>query len=90
MEWFNEKIETMDDDRFIYKVICFLLGGPKRRLSYKELFMILYGVNKRKLGEKKAKEEAMNRILTIYKNNHKNNFHLKRPMYRCLYCISIL
>ena len=73
MEWFNEKIETMEDDKFLYKVICFLLGGPKRRLSYKEVYMILYGLNKRKLGEKKAKEKAINRVLTIYKNNHKNN-----------------
>lgn len=73
MEWFDEKIERIKDDKFLYKFICFFLGGPKKRLSYKELFVLIYGLNRRKLGEEKSKKLAMNRILKIYKDLHNNN-----------------
>ena len=45
MEWFDEKVERVKDDKFLYKFICFFLGGPKKRLSYKELFILIYGLN---------------------------------------------
>lgn len=72
MEWFEEKIEKINDDRFLYKFICFCLGGPKHRLSYKELYLLLYGLNRGKLGEQKAKTKAMERIIEIYKSHHNN------------------
>jgi hypothetical protein len=73
MEWFNEKVENIIDDKFLYKVICFFLGGPKHRMSYKEIYLLLYGLNRRKLGEKTAKKKAMERIIEIYKTHHDNN-----------------
>lgn len=73
MEWFNEKIEKINDDKFLYKIICFFLGGPKHRLSYKELYLLLFGINRRKLGDEKAKIKAMERIIEIYKSHHNNN-----------------
>jgi hypothetical protein len=73
MEWFEEKIEKINDDRFLYKIVCFLLGGPKYRLSYKNLYLILYGLNRGKLGEEKAKKKAMERVIKIYKSHHNNN-----------------
>ena len=74
MEWFNEKIDKINDDRFIYRIVCFLLGGPKYRMTYKDLYLFLYGINRRRLGEKNAKEKSMNRILEIYKSLHNNKF----------------
>lgn len=73
MEWFEEKIEYIEGDKFLYKLVCFCLKGPKKRLSYKELYLLLYGINKHKLGEEKAKKKAMERILEIYKSHHNNN-----------------
>lgn len=73
MEWFEEKIEYIEGDKFLYKLVCFCLKGPKKRLSYKELYLLLYGLNKRKLGEENAKKKAMERIIEIYKSHHENN-----------------
>ena len=73
MEWFDEKIEYIKGDRFLYKVVCFFLGGPKKRLSYKELYIILFHLNKHKLGEEKAKKKSMDKILRIYSHFHNNN-----------------
>lgn len=73
MDWFDEKIEYIEGDKFLYKLVCFCLKGPKKRLSYKELYLLLFGLNKRNLGEKKAKIKAMNKIIEIYKTHHDNN-----------------
>ena len=73
MEWFDEKIESINDDKYIYRFICFLMGGFKHRLTYKELYLLLYGLNRRKLGEKNAKKKSMERIIEIYKSHHDNN-----------------
>ena len=73
MEWFDEKIEYIKGDKFLYKIICFCLKGPKKRLSYKELYMLLYSLNQRKLGLENAKKKAMERIIEIYKFHHENN-----------------
>jgi hypothetical protein len=74
MEWFDEKIEDIKGDKFIYKIICFLLGGRKKRLSYKQVYLILYGINKSRYGVEKAKKLAMSRILDIYASHHNNNY----------------
>ena len=34
---------------------------------------MLYGINRKKLGETKSKEKAMLRIIQIYKDLHNNN-----------------
>lgn len=73
MEWFNEKIEYIKDDKFLYKLVCFFLKGPKKRLSYKELYLLLYGLNRQKLGEYNARKKAMGKIIEIYKTHHNNN-----------------
>ena len=72
MEWFDEKIEYIDGDKFLYKLVCFFLGGFKKRLTYKELYILLYQLNKHKLGEKKYKKKSMQRILKIYSHFHNN------------------
>ena len=48
LEWFNEKIERMPYNNWIYKIICFLMGKRKTKLTYKDLFLLLYGLNRKK------------------------------------------
>ena len=74
MEWFDEKIEYIKGDKFFYKVICFLLGGHKKRLTYKQVYLLLYGLNKSRFGEDKAKKLAASRILDIYASHHNNEY----------------
>ncbi len=74
MDWFEEKIETIKGDKFLYKFVCFFLGGPKKRLSYKELYLLLFGLNKKRCGTEKAKKLAMSRVLDIYAELHNNEY----------------
>jgi hypothetical protein len=41
-------------------------------MSYKELYLFLYGLNKSALGEELAKKKSMTRVLKIYKDLHNN------------------
>ena len=40
----------------------------RRKLSYKDLFLLIYGTNRNKMGDKEAKEFALYKIVEIYKN----------------------
>lgn len=71
-EWLNETVEKVDKCNWLYKFICFCLGKRKKKLTYQELFLFLYGLNRKKLGERKAKELSMKRIIEIYKYLHDN------------------
>lgn len=73
MNWFEEKIEKVNNFNFLYKIICFFIGGFKHKLSYKEWYLLQYGLYRKKIGNEKAKEKAMHNILNIYKKLHNNN-----------------
>ena len=70
LEWLNEKVERVKGSNWLYRFMCFCLC--RKRLTYKQLFLIMYGLNKRRLGEKTAKQLALDRILEIYKSLHNN------------------
>lgn len=68
--WLKEEIPYIKNSNWLYKIVCFFKG--KRKLTYEEMFLILYGINKGHLGEKEAKRKALERILIIYKEHHNN------------------
>ena len=70
-EWFNEPIDKLKSGNWLYRFVCFFLF--KKKLTYKEMYLMLYGINRKKLGETKSKEKAMLRIIQIYKDLHNNN-----------------
>lgn len=71
-KWLNEKIPFLKKSNWLYKFVCVCMGKSNKKLSYKEMYLLLYGLNRSKVGEKKAKEKAMYKILDIYKFHHSN------------------
>lgn len=70
LEWMLEKVPEIKGHSFFYKLVCFCTFRSKRKMNYKDLFVLFYGLHRRKLGERKAKEKALNTILKIYKENN--------------------
>lgn len=69
LDWFNEKVESLEHNNGLYKFVCFFLG--KKRLSYKELYIILCRLNENKLKEN-TKSIVMDNIIKLYYfNNNK-------------------
>lgn len=66
--WTREEVTDVPTKRWLYKAACFFLG--RKKMTYQEMFMLLYGMYKKQLGEKKAKEFAGQRIIGIYEYNN--------------------
>ena len=73
LEWMNETLPNLKHGNWMYSIICFLIGRRKKKLSYKEYMMLLYELNRKKLGEKESKENAIIRALDLYKYHHNGN-----------------
>lgn len=69
--WLNEKLEKMPYNNWLYKVICFLMGKRKKKLTYKDMFLLLYGLNRKKYGDLEAKKISLYKIVEIYTVNNK-------------------
>ena len=68
----NEHVESVPHANWLYKFCCWFLLKPKEKLTYRELFYLYYGLNKKVLGNEEAGEYATKQILEIYKY-HNNN-----------------
>ena len=77
IEWINEKVEKIPHYNWFYKLICFLMGKKKKKFSYLDLFLVIYGIHRDKIGEKEAKEVSLNTAIKIYEfnNNRKPNIY---------------
>ena len=68
IEWLEEPIKYLKRGNGLYKFLCFCIGRRRKKLSYKEMYMVLVELNRKSLGDEKAKKSALNRILQIYKD----------------------
>lgn len=68
INWFDDKIASIPKNNWLYKMACIFLC--KKKLSYKEMYLILQRLNKH-LGENESKKIAMTEIINIYNFNNK-------------------
>lgn len=72
-EWLQEPIPRLNKMNWLYQLICFLMGKRKSKLTYENMYVLLYGLNRNSVEEEKhAKELAIARVLEIYKSLHDN------------------
>lgn len=72
MYWLDETVQSVEHANWLYKACCLFLFKPKKKLTYSELFMVLYGLNQKKLGMENAKKFALKQLIDVYKwNNNK-------------------
>lgn len=73
-EWFDETVEQVPYNKGLYKLICFFTFKRKKKLTYKELYLFLLGLNRDRKIFKNQQEvlkiTAMSRIFEIYKFNN--------------------
>lgn len=67
LNWLDEKINSLPKNNWLYKLVCIFLC--KKKLSYKEMYLILQRLNKH-LGEEEAKRMSMLEIINIYNFNN--------------------
>lgn len=74
MEWFDEKIPRLARGNWIYKLACFITFRRKRKLSYKEYYIMLCEINRKKMGIEKAKKASIIKVLDLYKDLHDGKY----------------
>lgn len=63
IEWMNETIENVPRNNFWYRVVCFLIGKRKKKMTYKEMYIFYTNTYK---DDDLCKEKAMDILLEIY------------------------
>jgi len=66
-KWMDEKIDSLPSANWLYKLCCFFLNCRKKKLSYKEFYLILRKLNEKQLGLEESSRFAFQRIIEIYK-----------------------
>ncbi len=72
LKWMEEKVTKINGHKFFYHFVCFCLFRLRRKITYKDLFILYYGIHRSKMGEDNAKKKALQTILKIYKENNGN------------------
>lgn len=70
VEWMNEKVDKIDSHKFFYWFVRFFMLKLRRKMTYKELFLLYYGIHRKSLGDGDAKRKALQSVLKIYKENN--------------------
>lgn len=69
-DWMNERVEKTIDANWLYNTICLFLGRRTKKLTYKELYLILRSINEKKLGEEESDKASLSKVIEIYKYNN--------------------
>ena len=72
LEWTNEPLKKLPRNNFMYFLFCLFTFRPRKKMTYKEMYLIIAEVNRKVLGEEKAKKLAFQRIIDFYVYNNGN------------------
>lgn len=70
LEWTNEPLKKLPRNNFMYFLFCLITFRPRKKMTYKEMYLIIAEVNRKVLGEEKAKRLAFQRIIDFYEYNN--------------------
>lgn len=70
LEWTNEHLKRLPKNNFIYFLFCLLTFRPVKKMTYKEMYLIMTEINRKTLGEERAKKLAFHRIIYFYEYNN--------------------
>ena len=75
--WIDTQCPSVPVHQKWYKFLCLIAFRPKKKFTYKEVYILLCNINKQKESEKQLEiqRNAMEQIISIYKWNqeHEND-----------------
>lgn len=63
----EERMERMPTKNWVYRLICFFLFRPKKKLCFRDFYVITQKVYEKRLGDGFSKKFALCKTLAIYK-----------------------
>ena len=64
-DWLKEIAVKKGVGPFQFRIVAFLMGRWRKGLTYNDVFLLVYGLNKRKLGDVEAKKVAASAIMEL-------------------------
>ena len=68
--WADEPLKKLPKNNFMYFLFCLLTFRLRRKMTYKEMYLIIAEVNRKTLGKEAADKLAFQRIMDFYEYNH--------------------
>ena len=68
-DWMDEKVERTIEGNWLYKFLCFITFRGKKKMTYKELYLVLRTINEKKMGQEQADRLSFKKVIEIYKYN---------------------
>lgn len=68
--WADEPLKKLPKNNFMYFLFCLLTFRPRKKMTYKEMFLVIAEVNRKILGKEAADKLAFQRIMDFYEYNN--------------------
>lgn len=68
--WADEPLKKLPKNNFMYFLFCLLTFRLRRKMTYKEMYLIISEVNRKTLGKEAADKLAFQRIMDFYEYNN--------------------
>ena len=68
--WAEEPLKRLPKNNFMYFLFCLITFRPRKKMTYKEMYLIISEVNRKTLGQDKANKLAFQRIMDFYEYNN--------------------
>ena len=68
--WADEPLKKLPRNNFMYFLFCLFTFRPRKKMTYKEMYLVMVEVNRKSLGEEQAKKLAFKRITDFYEFNN--------------------
>lgn len=72
LSWADERLKKLPKNNFMYFLFCLFTFRPFKKMTYKEMYLIMTEVNRKVLGEEKSKRLAFRKIIDFYEFNNGN------------------
>ena len=72
LSWADERLKKLPKNNFMYFLFCLFTFRPFKKMTYKEMYLIMAEVNRKVLGEEKSKRLAFRKIIDFYEFNNGN------------------
>lgn len=68
--WADEPLKKLPKNNFMYFLFCLFTFRPRRKMTYKEMFLVIAEVNRKTIGKEAADKLAFQRIMDFYEYNN--------------------
>lgn len=64
--WMEETVTDVPYNKRLYRFMCFFLGKRKKKLKYREVYMILWALNRKDKDDIECKKKALEKVIELY------------------------